>query len=37
MSSQLDTNQLTSLPRELGLLTNLNSLYVRQSRQWIVI
>jgi hypothetical protein len=30
---QVGLNQLTSLPPELGLLTNLKGLYVRQSRQ----
>ena len=30
---QLNGNHLTSLPPELGLLTNLKELYVRHSRQ----
>ncbi len=30
---QVYSNQLTSLPPELGLLTNLKELYVRHSRQ----
>jgi Leucine-rich repeat (LRR) protein len=37
MGFQVDNNQLTSLPPELGLLTNLKSLYVRHSRQWFMI
>jgi Leucine-rich repeat (LRR) protein len=34
---QVSSNQLTSLSPELGLLTNLKSLFVRHSRQWIMI
>ncbi len=34
---QVECNHLTSLPPELGLLTNLKWLYVRHSRQWIII
>jgi hypothetical protein len=33
MLFQVSGNQLTSLPPELGLLTNLKRLYVRHSRQ----
>ncbi len=33
MLFQVSGNQLTSLPPELGLLTNLKRLYVRYSRQ----
>jgi hypothetical protein len=33
MLFQVGENKLTSLPPELGLLTNLKSLYVRHSRQ----